>query len=118
MTNPTANPNGSQTDASVEITNPEYDPGGENPISPRQLTQIEEAAHKFQELVWYNRKFAVDETKHPRYIIEAMRKAMREVEAKYPGETGPWNDIKWGMILGKLSALRWVLGDEWDSLDT
>jgi hypothetical protein len=28
------------------------------------------------------------------------------------------NDFEWGMLNGKLSALRWVMGDDWDMLDT
>ncbi|MNR48013.1 hypothetical protein D3C85_1671910 [compost metagenome] len=43
--------------------------------------------------------------------------AAAAVEAKYE-DTGPWYDFEWGMLNGKLSALRWVLGDEWDMLDT
>ncbi|EGR2355991.1 DUF4935 domain-containing protein [Vibrio alginolyticus] len=39
------------------------------------------------------------------------------VRQKYD-DVGPWDDFEWGMINGKLSALRWLLGDEWDMLDT
>ena len=30
----------------------------------------------------------------------------------------PQTDFEWGMVNGKLSAIRWMLGDEWDMLDT
>lgn len=44
----------------------------------------------------------------------------QRVEAEYlePGELGPYTDFELGMLNGKLSALRWVLGSEWDFLDT
>jgi len=44
-------------------------------------------------------------------------KSARRVIEEYD-DTGPWDDFEWGMLNGKLSALRWVLGDEWDMLDT
>ena len=43
---------------------------------------------------------------------------MKRAENEYPEELGPWDDFEWGMLNGKLSAIRWMLGDEWDMLDT
>lgn len=44
--------------------------------------------------------------------------ARHKVEERYGVyNLGPYSDFEWGMIDGKLSALRWVLGDEWDFLD-
>lgn len=48
-----------------------------------------------------------------------MQAAMRKVEERYGADNvGPWDDWGWGFIHGKLSALRWVLGEDWDFLDT
>src|SRR3989344_5409524 len=45
--------------------------------------------------------------------------AAGKVEKKYGIENlGPYDDFEWGVINGKLSAIRWVLGDDWDNLDT
>ncbi|RRW64934.1 hypothetical protein EGJ53_14510 [Pseudomonas fluorescens] len=51
------------------------------------------------------------------HIWAGALKAAEEVEGRHP-DLGPWDDFEWGMLNGKLSALRWVLGEEWDNLDT
>lgn len=50
------------------------------------------------------------------HIWQGALEAAEAVKAKYE-DTGPWDDFEWGMLNGKLSALRWVLGDDWDMLD-
>lgn len=108
---------------------------------PRRLTQIVDAIDEICTKVWYNRHqvtrekiecgktkivekeiFPVkDHLRRPiqRDVWEGALKAAAKVEKKYGLENlGPWDDFEWGMLNGKLSALRWVLGDEWDMLDT
>jgi hypothetical protein len=45
--------------------------------------------------------------------------AAKEIEQDYGLKNlGPWDDFQWGMINGKLSALRWIIGNKWDDLST
>lgn len=91
----------------------------------RNVKAILKAEEEFFNRVWYDRKLVLleliregRETISPE-IRKGMFKAMREVEKKYGKHTlGPYDKFEWGMINGKLSALRWVLGDDWDMLDT
>ena len=88
---------------------------------PRNWKEIREAEEKMFDRVWYERKLVGmqregAEGEHYRALSASGR---AEVEAKYGVENlGPYTEFEWGMINGKLSALRWVTGSEWDSLDT
>ena len=90
----------------------------------RDVDEISAAVGKFFDRVWYERKLleTPDEMRArgvPEDIIEGMLAGMKRVEEEQGKEVlAPVNDFEWGMINGKLSALRWVLGDEWDFLDT
>jgi hypothetical protein len=55
-----------------------------------------------------------------RWILSGLARWRRKKTEDEVGleNLGPWDDFEWGMINGKLSALRWILGDEWDMLDT
>jgi len=93
--------------------------------APRIQSEILAALDELFDKVWYNRhqflrqKVEVGEITVAPDIWKGALKAAKRIERRYrTGELGPWDDFEWGMISGKLSALRWVLGDEWDMLDT
>jgi hypothetical protein len=109
---------------------------------PRRLSEIMEAEQLLLRQVWYNRHWnlraEIERGKHKivsreeweKYPKRHQKMTLEDIWAgalasakKTEDEVGlenlgPWSDFEWGMINGKLSALRWVTGSEWDMLDT
>jgi hypothetical protein len=90
----------------------------------RNWEEIREAEEEMFDRVWYQRSLYFEHREEEKGgDVEASRRITGPpralVEAKYGAENlGPYTDFDWGMINGKLSALRWVTGSEWDFLDT
>ena len=126
-------PNGHRVGYNKEGDKVEWLPDEENPgkewpmILRRNDHAILEAEREFMDVIWYDRKLVLlqnlkegTETIDPE-IYKGMLAAIRAAEKKYGKKkllNYYHNDFEWGMLNGKLSALRWVLGDDWDMLDT
>lgn len=100
-----------------------------NAEEPRTLAEIVDALAEFFDRVWYVRSIVGsserDDAELPDDIREGMLAARAAIEEKYGRKElrkpiGRSHDKAWeyGYINGKLAALRWVLGSEWDFLDT
>ena len=109
---------------------------------PRSLTEMLKAMDTLSQQIWYNRHvnraYLIEKGKikivdratwekgkrdNQHMIIDEIwkgaLKAARATEKRLGKENiGPWTDFEWGMLNGKLSALRWMLGEDWDELYT
>lgn len=91
----------------------------------RKMDEIYEMIDEFFDKIWFDRhlglRYRVEhkgEKINPE-IWEGALKSAQKVIDKYGDENlGPYTDFEWGMLNGKLSALRWIVGEEWDMLDT
>jgi hypothetical protein len=94
---------------------------------PRRLDEIVDAEKQLFDRIWYHRSLqheyrmrdAGNQVEVER-LLKIAGPGRKRVEGTYtePGGLGPYTDFELGMLTGKLSALRWVLGSEWDFLDT
>jgi len=92
-------------------------------INMRTEQTVIRAEREIFDRVWYYRRLvSISNAKHRGEGTtkwDVGKEPAKRLRTKYGPSIGKYmSDFDWGFLQGKMSAIRWVLGDEWDFLDT
>jgi hypothetical protein len=92
----------------------------------RKKDEVLEKSEELFDKVWYYRKLVMfsliragKEEMFSESVSDKMTENMRRVEKLY-GLKEDWQltDNEWGYLQGQFAVINWMLGEDWDMIDT